>query len=101
MISTTSEARKPYFSAISLEDKSIFENGNIDASSIYEAFTGNRLYSYSQISLEPNLEKATDVWGAIEESADDAVSYMLGGEKETMKKLNKLEEQLQEIGGNL
>ena len=82
-------------------DKSIFENGNIDTSSIYEAFTGNRLYSYGQISLDPNLEKATDVWGAIEESADDTVSYMLGGEKETMKKLNKLEEQLQEIGGNL
>ena len=72
-----------------------------DYSSIYEAFTGNRLYSYGQISLDPNLEKATDVWGAIEESADDTVSYMLGGEKETMKKLNKLEEQLQEIGGNL
>ena len=82
-------------------DKSILKSEGFNTYSIYEAFTGNTLYTFEQVALDPNLSKVTDVWKEINESADDAISYMLGGDYENMKKLDSLEEQLQEIQGGL
>ena len=73
----------------------------LDPTSIYEAFTGHKFYSYSQIGLDDELIHMTDPWKEINESAQNITNYIIGGNDEQIRKLDALDEELRAIkGGN-
>jgi hypothetical protein len=79
-------------------DMSLFKNKVYDSQSIYKVFTGNDLYSFSQIALDPALDKATDVWEEIENTEYITMSNLLG---DGMSNLDRLQEELDEVKGGL
>lgn len=74
---------------------------SLDPASIYQAFTGHKLYTYTQIGLDSMLYEMTDPWKEIHESTDNIKSYLLGGYAEQSKELDRINSELEEIrGGN-
>ena len=66
----------------------------LDSGSIFEAFTGHTLYSYSQIPFDKSLTELTDVWGEIRQCSENVTDYMRCSENEQIKKLDAIAEQL-------
>lgn len=74
---------------------------SLDPASVYQAFTGHKLYTYKQVGLDNNLYPMTDPWKEIYESATNVSNYIVGGYTEQNQKLDALNAELKALeGGN-
>ena len=74
---------------------------SFDPASIYQAFTGHKLYTYKQVGLDNMLYPMTDPWKEIYESAASINNYIVGGYAEQNEKLDALNADLKALKGGL
>lgn len=85
------------YSLYSSNAHSIAVPEQLDSGSIFESFTGHKLYSFVQVQLDENLVELTDVWGEMADTGCAVQEYMQCNDQH--RQLDVIEEQLSVLKG--